>query len=153
MVNLSLFLDSHLIVAMLEMVKAATESLNGHLAVEPQMPEDDEDLQMAWQADLIEALHYDIDYLLMVLRDHDFGKGELIMEEGVAESVVRACSAIRLKLRESALRKLTDHQLESAEVDILSLPTDTQQCYACYLFLASLQSLILIELDPSCEEF
>ena len=82
MVNLSLFLDSHLIVAMLEMVKAATKSLNGHLAVEPQMPEDDEDLQMAWQADLIEALHYDIDYLLMVLRDHDFGKGELIMEDG-----------------------------------------------------------------------
>lgn len=153
MVNLSLFLDSHVIVAMLEMVKAATESLNGHLAVEPQMPEDDEDLQMAWQADLIEALHYDIDYLLMVLRDHDFGKGELIMEEGVAESVVRACSAIRLKLRESALLKLTDHQLESTEVDILSLPTDMQQYYACYLFLASLQSLILIELDPSCEEF
>lgn len=153
MVNLSLFLDSHLIVAMLELVKAATESLNGHLAVEPQMPEDDEDLQMAWQADLIEALHYDIDYLLLVLRDHDFGKGELIMEEGVAESVVRACSAIRLKLRESALLKLTDDQLENAEVDILSLPTDMQQCYACYLFLTSLQSLILIELDPSCEEF
>jgi len=153
MVNLTLILDQHLIVAMLEMVKTATESLSGRLAMEPQMPEDDEDLQVAWQSDLIEALHADIDYLLTVLRDNHFGKGELIMEEGVAESVMRACSAIRLKLRETALLKLTDHQLETAEVDILSLPAEMQQCYACYLFLASLQSLILLELDPSCEEF
>lgn len=153
MVNLSLIIDHHLIVSMLEMVKAATDSLSGHLALEPQMPDDDDELKVAWQDDLREALHDDIDYLLTVLRDEQFGNGNMVMEEGVAESILRACSAIRLKLRESALIKITDHQLENAEVDILSLPLEMQHCYACYLFLASLQSLILKELDPSCEDF
>ena len=98
----------NIIVLLLEKVEAITEFLNDNLEVETQMPEDDEVLQIAWQADLLETLHYDIDYLFTVLRDRDFGSGELIMEDGVAESVVRACSAIRLKLRESALLTLTN---------------------------------------------
>ena len=72
MVNISLFRDSHIIVLLLEKVEAITEFLNDNLAVETQMPEDDEVLQIAWQADLLETLHYDIDYLFTVLRDRDF---------------------------------------------------------------------------------
>ena len=37
---------------------------------------------------------------------------------------------------------------DNGEIDILELPMDQQRCFACYIFLAHLQSLILHELDP-----
>jgi len=53
-----------------------------------------------------------------------------------------------MKLRVTGLRDISDSVLEDGDIDILELPMDQQRCFACYLFLAHLQSLIIQELDP-----
>ena len=148
MVNIDIELDPHLIVAMLEMVQAANGAMRNRLLIKPQLPEDDPDLQDAWEEGLLEDLKGDCQTLLNLLQSNHFGQGQLRIEDDTAEGVLRACSVIRMKLRMTGLRDLSDSALEEGDIDILELPMDQQRCFACYLFLAHLQSLIIQELDP-----
>jgi hypothetical protein len=148
MVKIDIELDPHLIIAMLEMVQAANSAMRNRLLVDPQLPDDDQELQEAWEEALIESLKGDCQVLQNLLQSNQFGQGELRIDDDTAEGVLRACSVIRLKLRMTGLRELSDTALENGEIDILELPMDQQRCFACYIFLAHLQSLILHELDP-----
>lgn len=152
MVKIDLSVDAHMLVAILEMVHTVVESVSGAIMVSLPFPEDDPDLREAWERDLTEALGRDCDFLVDVLHNNKFGKGELVLDDETAEGVLRACAAIRIKLRESALQRMSDRTLESGDIDILTLPLEQQRAFACYLFLAGLQSLIIRELDPASED-
>jgi len=153
MIKIDIRLDAHLIRAMTDLVKSTVESVEGRLAVETRFADEDPELRETWEFDLKGALKSDCEYLLNILQHHHFGSCEFRIDEDVAEGVLRACSAVRLKLSRSVLRNIPDEQLEGGSIDIITLPSDQQRCYACYLFLAGLQSLIIREMDPSCEEF
>ena len=72
---------------------------------------------------------------------------EPVPERRGAEAVVRACSAIRLRLRERWLKPLGDETLESGEVDVASLDESSRKAFMCYLFLATVQELVIQHLD------
>lgn len=153
MIKIDIRFEAHLIQAMTDLVKSTVESVEGKLAVDTHFAEEDPELRETWESDLQGALKSDCDYLLNILQHHHFGRYEFRIDQDVAEGVLRACSAVRLKLSRSVLRNITEDELESGSIDIITLPSDQQRCYACYLFLAGLQSLIIRELDPSCEDF
>ncbi len=138
--------------AMTDLVQSVRHDLGKNLVIDPALPEDDPDLLEAWTSELIETLREDCDFLLETLQREDFGAGELLLEETVAEGLIRACSAIRLKIRGTALREINDESLEEGALNPADLSFDQQRSYLCYLFLAGLQSEILVALDPSCED-
>ena len=69
-----------------------------------------------------------------------------------AEPVVRACAALRLRLREENLKSLRDEMLESGEVEMDQLAEPVRKFFMCYLFLATLQELIIQNLDTLGED-
>lgn len=141
-----------IVVSMLEMTLMVSESLQDRLAIDADIPEDDEDLRDAWLDGLREELKADCNYLLDVLGSARFGQDRVELDDGAVDGLLRASSAIRLKLRESVLRNLPNEALETGEVDYSRLPTDQQRAYACFQFLASLQGAVLWEIDPQSEE-
>lgn len=148
MIRINVAIDGNVVVSMLEMVMAAADSLQQRRAVEVDAYADDPELQEVMARELRENLRADCEVLADLLQHNDFGRGRVELSESAAEGALRACSAIRLRLRQSALRHISGEQLEQGTVEIVSLPHDQQRAYACYVFLAGIQSLIIEQLDP-----
>ncbi len=152
MIKIDLHLQPSLARAMIDEVQSVRHDLGENLVIDPALPEDDPDLLDAWKSELTATLREDCDFLLETLQRKDFGEGELQLEETTADGLIRACSAIRLKIREAALGGIGDEPLEHGAINPAELSFDQQRSYLCYLFLAGLQSEILVEIDPSCED-
>ena len=69
-----------------------------------------------------------------------------------AEPIVRACAAIRLRLRERFLLDLKEDVLESGDIELEALDEPGRRAFMCYLFLATIQELIIQHLDSSILE-
>ncbi len=152
MIKIDLQLESDFLAAMFKQVKLTADSVSRSLVIESGVSREDEDLKSAWEASLMESLKSDCDFLLSLLQHHHFGDCELKVDQDVAESVLRAASAVRLKMAQTVLASLSQEQLEDGSVEILSLPSDQLICYSAYRFLAYLQGLIIREIDPFFEE-
>jgi hypothetical protein len=73
----------------------------------------------------------------------------IAIDEANAEHVVRACAAVRLVLRARHLQQMDEETLESGQVDLEKLSDPMRRSFMCYLFLATLQELIIQHLDSS----
>ena len=78
-----------------------------------------------------------------------FSSGVIAIDEDNADGLVRACSAIRLRLRQRFMTGIPDDQLESGEVDLDALAEPVRKAFMGYLFLATVQELIIQHLDSS----
>ena len=58
-------------------------------------------------------------------------------------ALLRACSFLRLDLRQNALAELPDEVIEAGELDLERCDPERKQPRLCYVFLATLQELIL----------
>lgn len=87
--------------------------------------------------------------LLGLFDDEFFSEGVVAFDEGNAEVIVRACAAVRLRLREIYLKPLGDEALEGGDLDLNTLDEPLRKAFMCYLFLATIQELIIQHLDES----
>ena len=65
------------------------------------------------------------------------------------EPVLRSCTAVRLRLREQHLQLLGDEALESGEMSIDGLDEASRRALGAYIFLATLQEVVIQHLDPN----
>jgi hypothetical protein len=107
---------------------------------------------MDWKAELLLSQTNDMRVLLALFDENFFSEGVIALDETNSEPVVRACAAVRLRLREQYLKALGDEMLESSEVELAELDEPLRKAFMCYLFLATLQELIIQHLDPSITE-
>lgn len=141
-----------IVAPLLDVIKEVADGLRKHLAVSPVVTEVDPDMRDAWMGELISAQTDDVATMLGLFNDEFFSEGVVAFDENNAEAVVRACSAIRLRLRERWLKPLGDETLESGEVDVASLDESLRKAFMCYLFLATVQELIIQHLDSTILE-
>ena len=113
------------------------------------LPTDDPDLRAGWVEDLEEGVRSDSARLRNLLEDERLGRRPLDLSTEEAEALVRACSTVRLRLRDTGLIRISDETLESGEIPPHRLPPEERRIYGCYLFLAGLQSLLISRLDPA----
>jgi hypothetical protein len=66
--------------------------------------------------------------------------------------MLRACAAIRLRLRARELAELPDQVIEGGGTDVAQLGAAAQKAFMCYVFLATLQELIIQHLDSAILE-
>jgi len=137
---------------LLDVIKAASDSLQGKLAAPLEMGEVDEDLREIWHDELIGEQTGDIARLLAMFDREFFSSGVIAFDAENAEPVVRACAAVRLRLRDYSLKSLTDEMLETGEIEIDKLDEPLRLAFMCYLFLATVQELIIQHLDTLGEE-
>jgi hypothetical protein len=76
----------------------------------------------------------------------------IAFDEDNAEPILRATAAVRLRLRDYYLKPLGDETLESGNVELAQLDESLRKAFMCYLFLATIQELIIQHLDSSILE-
>lgn len=134
---------------LLDVIKELADGLRKNLAAPLALADLDTDFHEAWVSELVTSQSEDVQRLLAMFDDEFFREGVVAFDEDNAESIVRACAAIRLSLRERYLKNVGDEMLETGEVDMTTLEEPLRRAFMCYLFLATVQELIIQHLDAS----
>lgn len=134
---------------LLDVIRELADGLRKHLAAPLGIKDLDADFHAAWIDELLAAQNEEVKTLLALFDDEFFSEGVVAFDENNAEIIVRACAAVRLRLREKYLVPLGDETLESGEVDMMTLDEPLRKAFMCYLFLATIQELIIQHLDES----
>lgn len=132
---------------LLDVIKGLSDGLDQQLAAPLALDDLEPEFREAWVSELLDAQVDDVRRLLALFGDEFFRAGVIAFDEENAEVMVRACAAVRLRLRERYLQDLSDESLESGETDLQRLTEPLQRAFMCYLFLATLQELIIQHLD------
>ena len=112
-------------------------------------PDADADLRGAWIGELAAAEAGEVRALLALFDEVFFREGIVAFDAENAEVILRACAVLRLRLRESYLRAWGDDALESGDVEAGPFEPGGHKAMACFLFLATVQELILQHLSDN----
>ncbi|MFA5057877.1 MAG: hypothetical protein WC485_07165 [Opitutaceae bacterium] len=145
-------LSLQVVAPLLDLIKAVVDRLQGRLAAPQHLQDLDEELRTDWRSDLLGGQNDDCRRFLALFDRNFFADGTVSFDEANAEPVLRACTAIRLQLREQELKSLSDEMIESGGVDVAQLGEPVQKAFLCYVFLATLQELIIQHLDTAILE-
>lgn len=103
-------------------------------------PEDeDPDFGDQWLAGLHTGIDEDTAGAVALFENKDFGTAPVELDEHAAFAALRGFTALRLTLRETALRGLPDESLETGKVDRRKLTAAQRHAYACYGALGEIQ--------------
>jgi hypothetical protein len=145
-------LSLQVVAPLLDLIRETAESLTGRLAAPQHLQDLDEDLRAAWKDELLRDQNDDCRRFLALFDREFFASGTVGFDEANAEAVLRACAAIRLRLRVGELATLPDEAIESGEVDAAQLGEALTKAFMGYVFLATLQELIIQHLDSEILE-
>lgn len=137
---------------LLDVIKELADGLRKNLAAPLALKDLDADFKEAWVGELLSAQNDDVHTLLSLFDEGFFKDGVVAFDENNAEVIARACAAVRLRLREVYLKPMGDELLESGDVDLATLEEPLRKAFMCYLFLATIQELIIQHLDESILE-
>ena len=134
---------------LLDVIRELADGLRHSLAAPLALTDLDAEFHESWVGELLSAQKDDVHTLLALFDDEFFRDGVVAFDEDNAEIIVRACAAVRLRLRERYLKPLGDETLEGGDVDLTALDEPLRKAFACYLFLATVQELIIQHLDET----
>ncbi|HEY0966599.1 MAG TPA: hypothetical protein VGD88_04340 [Opitutaceae bacterium] len=134
---------------LLDVIKAAADTLASEMASSLSLQDIDPDVRDDWKSELVEGQNEEIRILLALFDEEFYRNGVIGIDEDNADSLVRACSAVRLRLRERFMPGLPDEVLENGDVEMDVLEDPVRKAFMCYLFLATVQELIIQHLDSS----
>ena len=145
-------LNLEAVAPLLDAIKEAADDLRPELAVASPPPDADQEFTDGWKRELLEAQNSDIGAFLALFDSEFFATGVLPLDPTNSEAILRACSAVRLRLHAKHLQSLGDEVLESGEVPFDEMAGAQRRAFAAYVFLATLQELIVQHLDPTVME-
>jgi hypothetical protein len=134
---------------LLDVIKQLGDSLETRLAAPLNVKDIDSDFHDVWADELLTLQYDEVRILLALFDDEFFSEGVVAFDEKNAEVILRACAAVRLRLREVYLKPFGDEMLEGGDVDLMTLDEPLRKAFMCYLFLATIQELIIQHLDES----
>ena len=138
-----------IVAPLLDVIKRVADELRGTPAGPGALADIDADFRDAWQAELLAAQNDDMGALLALFGDEFFREGVIALDANNAEPVLRACAAVRLRLRAEELEQLPDETLEDGSTELGDLAEPVRKAFMTYLFLATVQELIIQHLDSS----
>jgi len=118
-----------------------------------QAPRDiDSDFREVWNEELLAHQKTDMDVLFGLFNENFFIDGSIILDPNNGEPVLRSCAALRLRLRETVLRDIKDEDLEGGQIHLENLPDSIVRAFMGYLFLATIQELIIKHIEQGNTE-
>jgi hypothetical protein len=148
MKKIEIKLKQDAIAPLLDFIKPFADRLKEAPDIDPQLPDDvDPEMSESWIRDLEEHLARDSGTLMSIFDQRFMEEGTIEITPENADPVLRASAAIRLRLRRDHLNGLPDEALEKGELDFEKLSPETRRGYACYLFLAGIQEVVIDHLD------
>ena len=152
--RLELKLPAPVVAPLLEfLLPLARETGDAALAFEPNLEAIEEDFRNDWRADIAGQSLDDQTRFAAIFDTEEFRKNG-VAEFGPedCEPLLRASSALRLKLRNRKLGALADSALETGEIDYARLNKEERTAITSYMLLASLQEIVIRHLDPGSAE-
>lgn len=134
---------------LLDVIRELAVELEKNLAAPQALHDLDQEFRGEWIGELLQGQREDVQALLSIFGGEFFSEGVVAFDELNAEPIVRACTAVRLQLRARRLKGLSDESLESGAIDMDHLDEPVRRAFMCYLFLATVQELIIQHLDSS----
>lgn len=141
-----------IVAPLLDVIKQLAGGLGQKLAAPQELGDIETEFRDAWVGELLQSQTADVAVLLALFDEEFFSEGVVAFDEENAEPIVRACAAVRLRLREIYLKGLGDDTLEGGDVELEDLSEVVRKAFMCYLFLATVQELIIQHLDSSIIE-
>ncbi|MEM9025961.1 MAG: hypothetical protein AAGB06_03405 [Verrucomicrobiota bacterium] len=121
------------------MLQGIFESLQESGRVRGYLPEAEED-QEFWVEGLRDENFEALDTLLNFVKSENFGRKKVEISEDSLFSLMKACSCVRLHLRESALLNVSDEELENPSIESVLFKGPQSEVYVVYSLLAYIQS-------------
>jgi len=147
MTPFKLMLSLPVVAPLLDVIKGLADDLRRTPALPHAAPAAEAEFSEMWAGELLAAQNRDVDVLLALFDEEFFAEGAVYLNTGNAEAVARACSAVRLCLRERCLSGVGDEALESGDIEQDRLDEPVRKAFHCYLFLATIQELIIEQMD------
>ncbi len=145
-------LNLEAVAPLLDAIKEAADDLRPELAVTAPLPDGEEEFADGWKRELLEGQNTDIGAFLALFDSEFFTTGVLPLDPTNSEAILRACAAVRLRLYAKHLAPFGEEALESGELPVDAMPEPQRRAFAAYVFLATLQELIVQHLDPTVLE-
>ena len=147
MKKIEIKLSQEIVAPLLDFVKPLAAELREDLSFQPQFPDADPEFQEDWREELL-SVQGEAGEVFMGLFDREFFEsGTIEIDEENADPILRASAALRIKLRLHFLKDVPDEVLEQGDVPFEGMSPPEQQAYACYLFLATIQEIVIQHLD------
>ncbi len=140
-------LDLTNVAPLLDVLKGASEVLREQLALPLEVSALDNESSEQWKSELIVSQNEDIDVLLKLFNREFFTEETVAFDEANADAVVRACSALKLYLYHHDLTDLDDEDFEADEVVFDLLTEKQQKPFLAFMFLDTLQKVIMRHLN------
>lgn len=145
-------LDLTNVAPLLDVMKEASVALGGRLALPLNVAGLDAESTEQWTADLISSQNEDIQVLLGLFDRDFFTEETVVFDEANAEAVVRATSAVKLYLYREFLTDLDEEDFEADEVVFDILTERQQKPFLTFMFLDTVQKVIMRHLNDSLLE-
>lgn len=127
----------------LDFLQPVLKTLESETAFAPEMAEADRDLAGVWRDGLIHSQMEDCRRLMSLFNAEFLESGRIQIDREGADPILRAAAALRLKLRETALKALSDETLQLDDLDVSTLSDQEHLGFAAYRFLVRLQEVII----------
>jgi hypothetical protein len=132
---------------LLDVIKGLADDLRRTPALPHAAPAAEAEFSDVWAGELLAARNRDVEVLLSLFGEDFFSEGKVYFDRDNAEAIARSCTAVRLCLRERFLASVGDEALESGDIKTETLDDRTRKAFVCYLFLATIQELIIQRLE------
>ncbi|MFZ5494869.1 MAG: hypothetical protein ACOZE5_05970 [Verrucomicrobiota bacterium] len=137
---------------LLDVIKLAADDLRDTLAVKATFPDHDAEFNETWTQDLMAAQNSDVRELLGLFDSDFFADGAIAIDSGNCDSLLRACSALRIRILTRWLGEVSPEILEDEDAPVDLIPAEIRLPFAAYTFLDQIQKIILEHLSPAGTE-
>jgi hypothetical protein len=134
---------------LLDVIKKAADDLRDTLAIKAAFPEDDADFNETWTQDLMAGQNSDVRELLGLFDSDFFTDGAISIDANNCDSLLRGCSALRLRILDRWLSEVSLEVIEDEDADVEAIPAAVRVHFAAYTFLDQIQKIILDHLHPT----
>lgn len=137
---------------LLDIIKLAADDLRNALAIATTFPEEDVDFTDVWMQDLRAAQNSDVRELLGLFDSDFFTDGAISIDSANCESLLRACSALRIRILNRWLSAVPAEIIEDEDAPVAAIADELRLPFAAYTFLDQIQKIILEHLNPVVPE-
>jgi hypothetical protein len=141
--SIEVTLNVGVVAPLLDFIKPVLGRLENETAFASDMAQADGELESVWRGGLIQTQVSDCRTLVGLFGREFLDSGKIELNEGNADPVLRAAAAIRLVLRQSALKNLADEVLSTEKIDINAITRDERLGFEAFLFLERIQEVII----------
>jgi len=143
MKRIDVSLNVGMIAPLLDFLQPVLQALRHETAFAPEMAEADRELAGLWREGLIHTQVNDLQIFMRLFDAEFLNSGQITVTEENADAVLRATAAIRIKLRATTLKGISDDDIRNRTVKVGAISEEERTAYAALSLMFQIQDVVL----------